>query len=63
MMSFWTYERPNKFTYPISKVLNDLLGRQSSGLGRDEVTYFYVGDIFVYTLALSMPIFKKKYLQ
>ena len=54
MMSFWTYERPNKFTYPISKVLNDLLGRQSSGLGRDEITYFYVGDIFVYTLALCV---------
>ena len=29
-------------------------------LGRDEVTYFYVGDVFVYTLALCMPIFNKK---
>ena len=26
---------------------NDLLDRQSSGRGKDEVTYFYVGDIFV----------------
>ena len=33
--------------------------RQSSERGRDEVTYFYVGDVFLYTLALSMPIFKK----
>ena len=44
----------------IAKYYNGLLGRQSSEKGRDEVTYFYVGTFFVYTLALSMPIFKKK---
>ena len=44
----------------IVKYYNDLLGRQGSERGRDEVKYFYVGAIFVYTLALSMPIFKKK---
>ena len=46
---------------PIS---NDLLDRQSSEQGRDEVTYFYIGDVFgIYlglSLALCMPIFKKK---
>ena len=28
------------------KYYNDLLGRQSSERGRDEVTYFYVGGLF-----------------
>ena len=42
------------------KHYNGLLYRQSSEWGKDEVTYFYVGDVFVYTLGLSMPIFKKK---
>ena len=31
------------------KQYNDLLDRQSSERGKDEVTYFYVGDVFVYT--------------
>ena len=42
------------------KHYNDLLDRQSSEWSRDEVIYFYVRDFFVYTLRLSMPIFKKK---
>ena len=37
-----------------------LVDRRSSGRDRDEDTCFYVGDVFVYTLALCMPIFKKK---
>ena len=44
------------FTTLLVKCYNDLLDRQSSGRGRDEVTYFSV----IYTLALCMPIFKKK---
>ena len=28
------------------KYYNDLLDRQSSGRDRDEVTYFYVGEVF-----------------
>ena len=28
------------------KHYNDLLGRQSSERGKDEVSYFYVGDVF-----------------
>ena len=42
------------------KHYNDVLDKQSSGGDREEVTYFYVGDVFVYTLAICMPIFKKK---
>ena len=43
------------------KYYNDLLGKQSSGRCRDEVTYFYVGTFFAFTLALSMPIFKRNF--
>ena len=59
------YRRPQKFNHPINSVkyYNDLLDRHSSGRGRDDVTYVYVGDVFVYTLALSIAIFKKKYLR
>ena len=28
------------------KHYNDLLDRRSSGRARDEITYFYVGDVF-----------------
>ena len=31
------------------KHYNDLLDRQSSERGKDEVTYFYVGDVFCIT--------------
>ena len=37
------------------KYYNDLLGRQSSERDRDEVTYFFVGDLFLYTLAQKHP--------
>ena len=39
---------------------NDLLDRQSSGRGRDKVSYFYDGNVFLDSLALCMAIFKKK---
>ena len=42
------------------KYYNDLLGRQNSERGMDEVTFFYVGDLFLFPLTLIMPIFKKK---
>ena len=32
--------------YYLVKHYNDLLDRQSSERGRDEVTYSYVGDVF-----------------
>ena len=37
------------------KYYNDLLGRQSSEWGRDEVTYFYVGDVFGIYLGPTPP--------
>ena len=47
---------------PLEKHYNDSLDSQSSKRSWEKVTYFYVGDFFVYNMALSksMPIFKKK---
>ena len=42
---------------------NDLLERQSSERGQDEVSYFYVGDFFVYTLGLKYVNFQEKNLR
>ena len=46
---------------PLEKHYNDSLDSQSSNRSWEKVTYFYVGDFFVYNMALSksMPIFKK----
>ena len=38
------------------KYFNDLLGRQSSERGRDEVTSFYVGDLFCIHLDIKYAI-------
>ena len=38
------------------KYYNDLLDRQSSELSRDEVTYFYVGDV---TTMKSLELFPR----
>ena len=38
----------------------DLLGRQSSERGRDEVTYFYVGDLFCLHLGTKYANFQEK---
>ena len=42
------------------KYYYDHLDRQSSMWGRGGVTYLYVGDVFLYPLALSMPFCNKK---
>ena len=42
------------------KYYNDLLDRQSSGRGRDEVTYFYVGDVFCIYLGTMYANFQEK---
>ena len=34
---------------PLVKHYNDLLERQSSERGKDEVSYFYARDVFLYT--------------
>ena len=42
------------------KYCNDLLGRQSSDRGRDEVTYFYVGDLICIHLGTKHANFQEK---
>ena len=46
----------------ISRILqyNDLLDRQSSEQGKDEVTYFYVGDVFCIHLGTKYADFQVK---
>ena len=55
-----TYRREQKSNHPISKALNDLLGRQSSERGKDEVAYFYVGDVFCIHLGTKYADFQEK---
>ena len=45
------------------KYYNDLLGIQSSERGRDEVTYFYVGDVFDIYLGPMYADFQEKSLR
>ena len=40
-----THELIKLFTLLV-KYFNDLLGRQNAERGMDEVTFFYVGDLF-----------------
>ena len=42
------------------KHYNDLLNRQSSEQGKDEVTYFYVGDVFCIHLGTKYADFQEK---
>ena len=42
------------------KHYNDLLDRQSSERGKNEVTYFYVGDIFCIHLGTKYADFQEK---
>ena len=42
------------------KHYNDLLDSQSSERGKDEVTYFYVGDIFCIHLGTKYADFQEK---
>ena len=44
----------------IVKHYNDLLGRQSSERGKDEVSYFYVGDVFCIHLGTKYADFQEK---
>ena len=45
-----TYTDESKILHTLLvKHYNDLIDRQSSERGKDEVTYFYVGDVFLYT--------------
>ena len=42
-------DRNNILHTPIVKHNNDLLEMQCSERGKDEVSYFYVGHVFLYT--------------
>ena len=42
------------------KHYNDLLDRQSSEQGKDEVTYIYVGDVFCIHLGTKYADFQEK---
>ena len=42
------------------KHYNDLLERQSSERGKDEVSYFYVGDVFCIHLGTKYADFQEK---
>ena len=42
------------------KHYNDLLNRQSSERGKDEVSYFYVGDVFCIHLGTKYADFQEK---
>ena len=53
-----TYRREQNFTHP--KALQDLFDRQSSERGKDEVTYFYVGDVFCIHLGTKYDDFQEK---
>ena len=47
----------------VAKHYNDLLGSQTSERGRDEVTFFYVGDLFCTYLGTMYADFQDKILQ
>ena len=42
------------------KYYNDLLGRQNTERGMDEVTFFYVGDLFCIYLGTKYANFQEK---
>ena len=45
---------------PLVKHFNDLLERESSERGKDEVSYFYVGDVFCIHLGTKYADFQEK---
>ena len=44
----------------VQKHYNDLLERQTSERGKDEVLYFYVGDVFCIHLGTKYANFQEK---
>ena len=67
LWSVKSFNSPTVYTHGLIKLhtllvkkYDGVLARQNYEQGMDEVTFFYVGGPFLYTLALSMPIFKKK---
>ena len=57
----WYTDDGNKILQTLFvKHYNDLLDRQSYERGKDEVTYFYVGDIFCIHLGTKYVDFQEK---
>ena len=54
------YRREKILHTLLVKHYNELLDRQSSELGKDEVTYFYVGDVFCIHLGTKYADFQEK---
>ena len=46
--------------FPNEKHFNDLLERESSERGKDEVSYFHVGDVFCIHLGTKYADFQEK---
>ena len=59
---YWGNTDGNKIlhTLLLVKHYNDFLDRQSSERSRDEVTYFYVGDVFCIHLGTKYAEFQEK---
>ena len=61
IISSITYTDGNNILHtPLVKHFNDLLERQSSERGKDEVSYFYVGDVFCIHLGTKYADFQEK---
>ena len=54
------YTRGENLTTLLVKYFNDLLGDQSSERSRDEVTFFYVGDVLCIHLGSKYADFQEK---
>ena len=59
-LSFVITDGNNILHTPLVKHYNDLLGRQNSERGKDEVSYFYVGDVFCIQLGTKYADFQEK---
>ena len=57
---YWDTDGCNILHTLLVKHYNDLLDNQSSEQGKDEVTYFYVEDIFCIQLGTKYADFQKK---
>ena len=60
ILSYKCTDGNNILHTPLVKHYNDLLERQSSERGKDEVSCFYVGDIFCIHLGTKYANFQEK---
>ena len=60
LLAVQTTDANKSLTTLVVKHYNDLLGSQTSERGRDEVTFFYVGDLFCIHLDTKYANFQEK---